>query len=503
MYLNVIQHDFTQGWVRVQRFSDMLTNESMAGDEARSVLCTSCAMHWSKFQSVRPTRQMILTELRRFHALLSSRHSSWGNMDMLKANPSSHRHVASGAGPGEDVNHHLLCIPLPLEQAVCLSCSWSGTFLAQGSHTGSRRSDDASHCVHSAESDKSDISNIHLRNILLCLHHALLESDLTAAAQYVCLLVSLRAIVPDVVFKAGLHVLANAPIRDADARLTRFLREIAAASTPPRTTPMYLELVRRHVVAGQLVDARRELMDRLAMGRPYDRSAEYLHSLGQTNFLTLLAEVGRQHSFYSRDTEGRANEDSHDGSHVRSSMQGLEGARSDDESVISREEIRPLGAGREETSGGPGAARPEEAGVRARGDAGGLECPDGLGSSCGGSGGVADWCECGRDPERSRAVRGHEAYGEARRRLGRAVEVERCDATAHLLARLLCMGGDFDAAVRPLPAVCICVPLLHFAYAVRPPPQTSRRPCGWHYGTAAGRRDCGPAQLGSRDLRIS
>ena len=63
-------------------------------------------------------------------------------------------------------------------------------------------------------------------------------------------------------------------------------------------------------------------------------------------------------------------------------------------------------------------------------------------------GGVGGWCSFGLDSLRARAFKRHESYDEARRRLGRALELERSDASSHLLVRLLCMGGDFGRAVR-------------------------------------------------------
>ena len=386
-------------------------------------------------------------------------------MDMLKANPSSHRHVLSGSGPGEGVNHHLLCIPLALEQAVCLSSSWSGTTFAHGPQIHARRSEEASHCIHDADPEKSDVSSIHLRNILICLRHALLEWNLADAAKYVAVLVSQRAIVPDVVFKAGLAVLASAPIRDSDARLTRFLREIASASNPPRTAPMYLELVRRHLLANQHLDARRELIDRLALGRPYDRSAEYLHCLGLTNFLSVLCEVGSQYSINGRESEAHVDDDSGlcsngletggPGACLPPSLDRLRvtSAQSRESAPVPATDQGPAGAGAEDISAS-GLADRARANIAEDGT--GVECLGAESFEClgRGSGGMADWCAFGRGVQQARAFRGHEAYGEARSRLLRALELERSDASAHLLARLLCMGGDFDAAVRAAAGAC-------------------------------------------------
>ena len=334
-------------------------------------------------------------------------------MDLLTTNRSSRQLLAEIPRPDEPSNHHLLCMPLALEQAVYLPCRWKDFTPGPGPFLKERRYDRASQCLHDASPSSSDMANIHLRNLLLILRHPLLEWDAGSAAAVAALLTGQRVLVPDVIFKAGLAVLDQAPIHDSQARLIRFLRETAEASNPPRTSPLYLELARRHILAGHLHDARRELTGRLKFGRLYNTSPEYMHSLGLTGFLSILsdASVPRMHEIGG-------------------------GGGGDDE----QERSRGVGGG-----GGDSNVPGPTSKARARG------CEVDL---CAGDerdverGGVGGWCSFGLDSLRARAFKGHESYDEARRRLGRALELERSDASSHLLVRLLCMGGDFGRAVR-------------------------------------------------------
>ncbi len=289
-------------------------------------------------------------------------------------------------------------------------------------------------------------------------------------------------------------MLAAAPTRDAAPRVTRFLRELCTASTPPRTAGLLLELARRYMLAGQLADARRELVERLALGRPYDGSSEFHHALALAHFLALARDLasaalpdGRGSTCDTEDEEGAASAHASDVSVSGGGGRAWHDARAEDgRRQTGDDRPGPLGsaAGQAERSrlqgpdarderGEPDGDRPRrrhgpaasgDPAARSDGPAGG-DLEDGGGKDVLGgpavrhgpgggqpvgsdAGGVAEWCAMGRDRQRARECRGHEAYSEARARLIRALELERTDASSHLLVRLLCLGGEFDEAVR-------------------------------------------------------
>ena len=99
-------------------WSKQWVNMLLDGEDDPAPLCTWCHHFRQRHgRQKRPAAAVRKLERRRMHSLLYSQHSSWGSLDLMKADP----RLISGQHPLSLAPFHLTCTPLPLELAVCLS----------------------------------------------------------------------------------------------------------------------------------------------------------------------------------------------------------------------------------------------------------------------------------------------------------------------------------------------------------------------------------------------
>ena len=79
---------------------------------------------------------------------------------------------------------------------------------------------------------------------MVLLRELLLSDRLAEAGEVVAALLPERRVIPDVVLKAGMHVLRDAGARDHRRQCQRFLRNLAKSAPQPRAAQAHLELVR-------------------------------------------------------------------------------------------------------------------------------------------------------------------------------------------------------------------------------------------------------------------
>jgi hypothetical protein len=101
----LVCHDCGTRWCR-QWVTNLLDGEP-------TPFCQYCAPYREKRRQKRPATTVRDREFARMRELIYSQHSSWGSMDLIKADP----RLISGQHPLSLAPDHLICTPLSLEQA--------------------------------------------------------------------------------------------------------------------------------------------------------------------------------------------------------------------------------------------------------------------------------------------------------------------------------------------------------------------------------------------------
>ena len=95
----------------------------LEGEDDPVILCAGCDLYRRRYKQKRPGSAVRRMERRRVEMLMYSHHSSWGSMDLLRADP----RIISGLHPLSRAPDHLFYTPLSHEQAVCLSSAYYGS----------------------------------------------------------------------------------------------------------------------------------------------------------------------------------------------------------------------------------------------------------------------------------------------------------------------------------------------------------------------------------------
>ena len=255
-------------------------------------LCSACANHRQNRRSKRPAAVVRNSERRRLRELLYSQHSSWGSLDLMKADP----RLISGQHPLAHAPEHLLCTPLSLEQAVCLSSLHVG-----GRNTGSKElHKTASAAFDILDQQDPDFAQLHTRNLVILVRHDLLRGDYATAADTVSVLMRERRLIPDVVFKACMQVLrcrrcsATAPPDSGQlTALQRLIRSMIKhkLAPHPRDVHVHQEMVGAWLCEGQVKQALEFLQEVVEQGRPYFGHVRYHAAAGVLMFLSLCQNL--------------------------------------------------------------------------------------------------------------------------------------------------------------------------------------------------------------------
>jgi hypothetical protein len=264
-------------------------------------LCSLCTPYRRRRKQKRPDSAVRLMERRRVEMLLYSHHTSWGSMDLIKADP----RLISGQHPLSLAPDHLVYTPLSLEQAVCLSSAYIG---GHNYHSSFELNKSDTVGFDLMDTRMPEIMQLHIRNLVLLLRHDLLCGDYANAAETLATLLPERRLIPDVTFKSCIQVLRaarsrspcqGAALHEQQTPLQYLLRGLLKLSAHPREIQVHQELASSYIAVGNFGQALRDLQDSLSLGRPYMGHVRYHGLVGSLscvslyNILETLRKEGR------------------------------------------------------------------------------------------------------------------------------------------------------------------------------------------------------------------